>query len=184
MKFIAISGSLRKASFNTALLRAARDLAPEGTTIEIADIAAIPAYNADDHAQGIPTPVTELIDRIRGADAVLIATPEYNYSIPGVLKNAIDWVSRAENQPFKGKAVGLMGVSPGVLGTARAQYHLRQVFVFLDALVMNRPEVFVGGAHDKFDAGGNLVDEGTRQFLADYLARIRDWTEMVGRMQT
>jgi chromate reductase len=183
MKTIAISGSLRKASFNTALLRAARDLAPADMAIEIVDIAAIPAYNADNHADGLPAPVQELIDSIRGADAVLIATPEYNYSIPGVLKNAIDWVSRAENQPFKGKAVGLMGVSPGVLGTARAQYHLRQVFVFLDALVMNRPEVFVGGARAKFDADGNLTDEGTREFLADYLATVKDWTEKVARMQ-
>ncbi|MCP4329638.1 MAG: NAD(P)H-dependent oxidoreductase [Alphaproteobacteria bacterium] len=182
MKIVAISGSLREASFNTSLLKAAQQLAPDDMDIDIEDISQIPPYNADLHADGFPAPVLRLAERIREADAVLIATPEYNYSIPGVLKNAIDWVSRTENQPFDGKAIAIMGASMGNLGTARAQYHLRQVFVFLNGLVMNRPEVFVGAAHDKHDGDGNLVHEDTRAFLVGYLEAVRDWVEKVRRL--
>ena len=144
MKIVAISGSLRRASFNTALLNAAQELAPDGMDIHIEVLSEIPLYDADLQAHDFPASVERLSDQIRDADAVLIATPEYNYSIPGVLKNAIDWVSRVENQPFNGKAVAIMGASMGNLGTSRSQYHLRQVFVYLNGLIMNRPEVFVG----------------------------------------
>jgi chromate reductase len=182
MKVAAISGSLRKRSYNTALLRAAQELAPDDMEIDIEDISELPPYSADIQAIGIPAPALRLIDRIREADAVLIATPEYNYSIPGVLKNAIDWVSRAQDQPFNGKAVALMGAAPGILGTARAQYHLRQVFVFLNGLVMNRPEVFVNAAPSKFDDELSLVDQSTRDFLANYLVAVKDWSARVRRM--
>jgi chromate reductase len=181
MKIVGISGSLRMGSFNSALLRAAQAVAPEDMEIEIASIADLPPYNADVQAEGFPVAVERLVERIRQADGVLIATPEYNYSIPGVLKNAIDWVSRADDQPFNGKPVAIMGASRGFLGTARAQYHLRQVFVFLNALVMNRPEVFVGTAHDKHDEAGNLTHEGTREFLASYLKAVREWVDRVNR---
>jgi chromate reductase len=168
IKLLGISGSLRKDSFNTALLRAARELAPEGVSIDIADIASLPLYNEDVRAQGFPPPAETLRRQIREADALLIATPEYNYSIPGVLKNAIDWASRPPEQPFDGKVIGIMGASPGRIGTARAQYHLRQCFVFLNATLLNKPEVMVGGAASVFKDGA-LADAPTRQFVADLL---------------
>ncbi|MCG8542686.1 MAG: NAD(P)H-dependent oxidoreductase [Alphaproteobacteria bacterium] len=180
MKIAGISGSLRMGSFNSALLHAAQKLAPDGMAIEIEEIADIPLYNADVQADGFPGPVQRLIDSLRAADGVLIATPEYNYSIPGVLKNAIDWVSRADDQPFAGMPVAIMGASPGNLGTARAQYHLRQVFVFLDGIVMNKPEVFVGAAHSKHDDKGNLVHQDTEAHLTGYLSAFKDWVEKVG----
>ncbi len=183
MKVTAISGSLREASFNTALLNAARAEAPDGMTIEIFDLADIPLYNADVQERAFPEPVTRLAETLRAADGLLISTPEYNYSIPGILKNAIDWVSRVDDQPFDGLPVAIMGASMGTLGTARSQYHLRQVFVFLNGLVMNRPEVFVGAAHEKFDEKGDLTDQDTRDFLAKYLTAVRDWIAAVGRMR-
>ena len=171
IQLLGISGSLRKNSFNTALLRAAQELAPAGMSIGAADISTLPLYNEDVREKGYPAPVQVLRDQIKAADAVLIATPEYNYSIPGVLKNAIDWASRPPEQPFDGKIVGIVGASPGRLGTARAQYHLRQCFVFLNAAVLNRPEVMVGGAAQVFK-DGKLVDAPTRQFVADLLAAL------------
>ena len=176
LKIFAFSGSLRRASYNTAALRAAQKVAPEGVTVEIGDIAAVPVYNDDVKQQGLPDVVTGLVDAIRAADAVLIATPEYNYSIPGVLKNALDWISRAAPPPFADKPVAILGASPGTIGTARAQYDLRKVFVFLDARVLNKPEVMIGGAAAKFDETGELTDETTRDFLAKQLEALRDWT--------
>lgn len=171
----ALSGSLRQGSYNTALVRAAKALAPSSMRITHADIGEVPIYNGDVQAQGFPASVTNLAEMIRSADGVLIATPEYNYSIPGVLKNAIDWLSRIDNQPFSGKPIALMGASMGGQGTSRAQYHLRQVFVFLDGRVMNRPEVFVGAAHTKFDDAGQLTDEDTRKFVTGYLEAVENW---------
>ena len=113
---------------------------------------------------------------IRDADAILFVTPEYNYSVPGVLKNAIDWASRPPEQPFAGKPAAIMGASPGVIGTARAQYHLRQIAVFLDLKVLNKPEVMIGGAADRFDSAGNLTHEPTREFIGKTLAALQDWT--------
>ena len=116
-------------------------------------------------------------ERIAAADALLIAAPEYNYSMPGVLKNAIDWASRPPDaSPLNGKPVALMGASVGLLGTARSQYHLRQVCVFTNMLPLNRPEVFVGRAHEKFDAQGRLIDENTRKHVKGLLEAVRDWT--------
>lgn len=178
VRVLGISGSLRQKSFNTAALRAAQDLAPAGLAIEIfAGLRDIPAYDDDAReAQGYPPPVQDLRARIATADAVLIATPEYNYSVPGVLKNAIDWASRPPAQPFDGKPIAIMGVSPGLLGTARAQYHLRQTFVFLNGMLLNRPEVMIGQAGSRFDADGRLTDEKTREFLQALLVALRDWT--------
>jgi chromate reductase len=171
MKLLGISGSLRNDSFNTALLRAAQELAPDGMSIDVADIAGLPLYNEDVRAQGFPPPAETLRTQIREADALLIATPEYNYSISGVLKNAIDWASRPPEQPFDGKIIGIMGASAGRLGTARAQYHLRQCFVFLNATLLNKPEVMVGGAASVFKDGA-LVDAPTRQIVADLLSAL------------
>jgi chromate reductase len=176
LKFLGISGSLRAASYNTAALRAAIELAPEGVTIELASIADIPLYNEDVKVAGIPAPVAALQAAIAAADAALIATPEYNYSVPGVLKNTIDWISRTDPQPFKGKPVGIIGASPGGIGTARAQYDLRKSFVSLNAYVLNQPEIMIAAAHTRFDAAGKLTDAGTREFLGKMLVALRDWT--------
>jgi chromate reductase, NAD(P)H dehydrogenase (quinone) len=173
---LGIAGSLRKASYNRAALRAAVELAPEGMRIETFDLAPIPIYDDDVRLQGFPPPAQEFREKIRAADALLIVTPEYNYSIPGVLKNAIDWASRPPEQPFDGKPIAIMGASPGMLGSARAQYHLRQCFVFLNAMILNRPEVMIANAATRFDADGKLTDEATRKFVASLLVSLRDWT--------
>jgi chromate reductase len=182
MNVLGISGSLRKASFNTALLRAAIELAPEGMKIEAASIADIPLYDEDlRQAGGTPPPVAALRAAIAHADALLIASPEYNFSIPGVLKNAIDWASRPPDQPFAGKPVALMSASNGMLGGARAQYHLRQTFVYLDMHPLNKPEVFVSRASDKIGANGVLTDEPTRQVIRALLEALSRWTQQLGR---
>jgi chromate reductase len=176
VKILGISGSLRKASYNTAALRAAAELAPSGVTFETFDIAPIPHYNEDVRAQGFPPPVEDFRARIKAADALLIVTPEYNYSVPGVLKNAIDWASRPPDQPFDGKPIALMGASIGAFGSARAQYHLRQSFVFLNGLILNRPEVMISAAATRFDAQGKLIDEKSRELITALLTALRDWT--------
>lgn len=172
---LGISGSLRKASFNRAVLRAAQQLTPGSTTIAIADISAIPMYNEDVREAGLPPSVVSLVEQIATADAVMIATPEYNYTIPGVLKNAIDWASKAPNQPFRHKPVAIMGASMGAIGTARAQYDLRKVFVFLDAHVLNQPEIMVAAAHTRFDAEGHLTGETTRKLIREQIVALKEW---------
>jgi chromate reductase len=146
-------------------------------TIDIFDIAAIPLYNEDVKAQGFPPVVADLRARIKAADGLLLATPEYNYSTSGVLKNAIDWASRPPEQPFDGKPIALMGASGGALGTARAQYHLRQMFIFLNAHILNRPEVMIAAAPSKFDAAGKLTDQATRDFVGTMLTAFKAWIE-------
>lgn len=178
-KILGISGSLRKGSLNTAALKAAQKLAPEHITIEIADISAIPLYNADVQAEGFPESSERLSEQIMAADAVLIVSPEYNYSVPGVLKNALDWVSRSPKKPFEHKAVAIMGASPGMLGTARMQYHLRQIMVFLNAYVLNKPEVMIGHATSKFDAEGNLTDEKTGEIMKSQLEALAAFSDLL-----
>ena len=173
VKILGISGSLRASSLNTAALRAAAELAPAGMSIELCDIGDLPLYNEDVRAQGFPAPVQRLRERIKAADALLFATPEYNYSTSGVLKNAIDWASRPPEQPFDGKPIAIMGASPGALGSARAQYQLRQCFIFLNGHVLNKPEVMIAGAAGKFDAAGTLTDTPTRDFLAAMLVAFK-----------
>ena len=181
LKVLGISGSLRRGSYNTAALRAAQTLTPDDMSIEIASIAEIPFYDADVQAEGFPAPVLALGEKIRSANAVLIASPEYNYSIPGVLKNAIDWISRLPDPPFVGKPIGMLGASQSVLGASRAQYHLRQAFVFLDALPVNKPEVFIAMAQTKFDEAGHLTDEPTRGFIRKHLEALDAWTRRLQR---
>jgi len=181
IRVLGISGSLRKASYNSALLRAAVELAPPDMQLETTDLSAIPLYNEDVRTQGFPAPVADLRGRVAQADAILIVTPEYNYSVPGVLKNAIDWVSRPPDQPFDGKPLAIMGASPGTLGTARAQYHLRQTAVFLNMCPLNKPEVFVSRAHERFDADGRLVDQKTRELVTNLLNALVDWTRRLRR---
>ena len=180
MNVIGISGSLRKGSFNTAALRAAQGLAPEGMTIEVAQIGDLPLYNDDVRAAGFPPPAERLRAQLAAADAILLVTPEYNYSISGVLKNAIDWASRPPSQPFEAKPVAIMGASPGLFGSARAQYHLRQMLIFLNAMPLNRPEVMIGQAQNKFDADGNLTDEAAKGFIRDLMANLTSWARQIG----
>jgi chromate reductase len=179
MKILGISGSLRTDSYNTLALRAAQKLAPEGITLTIADIAAIPFYNDDIRGSGEPAAVTALKAQVRAADAVILATPEYNFSIPGVLKNTLDWLSRPPEPPFENKPVAIMGASLGPLGTARVQYHLRQVLVFMNTFTVNKPEVFIGHAASKFDADGQLTDEATAKFIVDLLLSLQKLTARV-----
>jgi chromate reductase len=176
LRVVGIAGSLRAGSFNKAALRAAVELAPEGVTVEIAEIGDLPLYNDDVRTEGYPPSVQRLRDQLAAADAILFVTPEYNYSVSGVLKNAIDWASRPPNQPFDGKPVAIMGASGGLLGTARAQYHLRQMLVFLNAYPVNKPEVMIGQAAQKFDENLNLTDEPTRKFVAALLTSLAAWT--------
>jgi chromate reductase, NAD(P)H dehydrogenase (quinone) len=175
VRVLGISGSLRKASFNTALLRAAIALAPAGVHIEVANIATIPLYDDDVRAQGFPESVAKLRDQIAASDALLVVTPEYNYSVPGVLKNAFDWASRPPQPPFAGKALAIMGASTSLGGTMRAQYHLRQIAVFLDMHPLNKPEIFVRSAASAFDAEGRLTDETTRKLISQQLEALASW---------
>lgn len=173
---LGFAGSLRKASLNRALLRAAVKLAPAGMTIEIFDLAAVPLYNGDVEAAGDPDGVVAFKKAIRAADAVLIVTPEYNHGVPGVMKNAVDWASRpARDAALNGKPVGLIGASPGQTGTARGQSQLRQAFEFTNSFCMPQPELLVFRALEKFDAAGELTDEKTAEYLAKYLTAFRDW---------
>ena len=176
IRVFAFCGSLRKGSFNRMVLRAAEELAPEGMRFEICDIGAFPLYNEDVRQQGFPAAVEDAREKIRAADAVLFVTPEYNYSLPGVLKNAIDWASRPPDQPFAGKPAAIMGATPSMLGTARAQYHLRQVCVYLNMFPVNQPEVLIAAVDKKFDADGRLTDEPTRKLVARLMEALADWT--------
>ena len=176
---ITIAGSLRKGSYNAALARELPKYAPSGMTITAAPSwAGFPVYNADVQAQsGFPADVQALGEAIRAADAVIICTPEYNYGIPGPLKNALDWVSRLDNQPFKNKPVALQSTSPGPLGGARVQYQMRQVMVFMEAFVFTRPEIFIGGYAAKFNEQLELTDKPTIDFVTQQLAAFAGYIE-------
>ncbi len=177
MKILAIGGALRKESTNAALLRALQPLAPSGMEIEIATLHGIPLYDGDVETEsGKPESVIALDRRITEADGVIIASPEYNFSIPGVLKNAIDWLSR-KSQPFNFKRTGIMGASSGNIGTARVQYHLRQTLQSLGAIVMPKPEIFVARSAEKFDESGMLTDTALEQSLTKWLGAFHDWVE-------
>ena len=182
LHFVTLLGSLRKASVNGGVARALPALAPEGVTISpLGSVGDFPLYNADVQAQGFPAAVETMGAAIAAADGVIVVSPEYNYSVPGVLKNAIDWLSRLPAAPFKQKPVLIQSASPGALGGARMQYHLRQTFVFLDARVMNLPEAMIAGAYGKSDsATGDLNDETTRDFLRKQLAAFADFVRALG----
>jgi chromate reductase len=169
---LGIAGSLRKQSYNKGALRAAQELVPAGAKLEVFDLAGIPPYNQDEE-KSPPAKVADLKSRIRAAGAILLCTPEYNYSIPGVLKNAIDWASRPYgDSAWNGKPVAIMGASVGAFGTMRAQYHLRQCFVFLNMDAVLQPEVAIGNAADKFDAQGNLTDAKSKELIGQLLKNL------------
>jgi chromate reductase len=173
---LGFAGSLRKGSYNKALLRAALELAPKGAKLELFDLEGIPPFNQDLDNQP-PQKVKEFKTKIRAADAILIATPEANYTLPGVLTNAMNWASRPYgDNAFEGKPVAVMGASVGMLGTARAQYHLRQSFVFLNMYPINQPEVLVPFAQDKVDKEGKVTDSKTREKIKELLESLVAWT--------
>lgn len=180
VRILGIAGSLRKGSLNRRLLRAAGELLPEGVTLEEFDLAGIPVFNQDEE-DPLPESVARLKEGIEAADAILFATPEYNYSVPGVLKNAIDWASRPQGRnSWQGKPVAVMGASMGLMGTSRAQYHLRQMFVFLDMHALNKPEVMIASAHQKFDGEGRLTDAKAREMVGRLVESLAGWTRRLG----
>lgn len=176
LNFLGIAGSIRSGSFNRAALRTAQALTPQEATLEIFDISDLPPFS-EDAEQRPPAKIVDLKQRVRAADAILFVTPEYNYSIPGVLKNAIDWASRPYgDNAWEGKPVAMMGASIGMIGTARAQYHLRQSCVFLNMFALNQPEVMIADASRKFDTDGNLTDQQTRDKIGELLQALAVWT--------
>lgn len=179
MKLLGICGSLRKNSYNMMALRACAELLPEGVSIEFFDLADIPMYNQDVFDRGLPEPVARLRAAISAADGLVIATPEYNFSLPAVLKNAIDWASREPQQSFKDKPVAIFSAATGPLGGARVQYDLRRMLTPLWAMTLPRPEVFIGNAASKFDANGKLTDETTAKFLREQMVGFKAWIERV-----
>jgi chromate reductase len=177
LKILGIPGSLRKASFNRSALVAAQALLPPGASLDVFELEGIPVYNQDLDKQP-PARVVELKARVRAADAILFATPEYNHCVPGVLKNAIDWASRPYgDSAWQGKPVAVMGASVGILGSARAQYHLRQCFVFLNMYPVNQPEVLIANAAQRFNERGELTDETSRDLIRKLLAELVAWTK-------
>ena len=176
VKILGFAGSLRKGSYNRSLLRAATQMVPEDAELEVFELDGFPGFSEDQEKEP-PKKVKDFKAKIRAADAILIATPEYNYSIPGVLKNAIDWASRPYgDNAFDGKPVAMMGASIGMLGTGRAQYHLRQCCVFLNMYPLNRPEVMVPYAQERIDASGKVTDEHTREKIGELLVALVAWT--------
>lgn len=176
LTFLGVAGSLRKGSYNRSALLTAQSLSPQEATLEIFDISDLPPFS-EDAEQRPPAKIIDLKHRVRAADAILFVTPEYNYSIPGVLKNAIDWASRPYgDNAWEGKPVAMMGASIGMIGTARAQYHLRQSCVFLNMLPLNQPEVMIANAAQKFDQDGNLTDQKTREKIGELLQALVTWT--------
>jgi chromate reductase len=176
INILGFAGSLRKGSYNRALLRAAVNMAPKDTSLEIFELDDIPPFSQDLES-AVPEKVKEFKRKISEADAILIVTPEYNYSMPGVLKNAIDRASRPRgDNSFENKPVAIMSASTGLLGGARAQYHLRQSLVFLNMYPVNKPEIFVTLAAQKFDDKGKLLDQKTGELVAELLGNLVSWT--------
>ncbi len=175
MKILGICGSLRRNSYNMSALRACSELMPQGMTLQITDLADIPMFNQDVFDAGLPASVKRLRDDIVAADGLLIASPEYNFSLSGALKNAIDWASRPPSQSFQDKPVAIFSATTGPLGGPRNQYDLRRILIQLWAHPLPRPEVFIGAANTKFDGNGKLTDETTRKFLTELLAGFKTW---------
>jgi chromate reductase, NAD(P)H dehydrogenase (quinone) len=176
LRVVGVAGSLRRGSFNRALLRAARDLCPPELRIEIHDLDGIPLFDEDTELAGVPYAVAQLREAVASADGFLVVTPEYNHGVPGVMKNAFDWLSRPPGESvLDGKPAAVMGATTGMTGTARAQSQLRQSFVFTNTPVMPQPEVLVARAQAKFDAEGRLTDDGTRLFVKTFLWQLAGW---------
>lgn len=182
LDIVGLCGSLRTGSLNRMVLKLAGEVMPRDMGLAAVEIRDIPLFDGDIMTEGFPASVALLRERIRRADGVLIATPEYNFSIPGVLKNTLDWISRGEDQPFALKPVAILSASPGPLGGARVQYDLRKVMLFMNAQVLTKPEVFIGGAVAKFGASGQCTDDTTREFVRQQMAAFQQWIQAVKRM--
>jgi chromate reductase, NAD(P)H dehydrogenase (quinone) len=184
LDIVGLCGSLRAQSINRHALALAGEVMPASMRLEVADWREFPVFDGDLFSKGLPAPVAALRERIRRADGVVIATPEYNFSVPGGLKNVLDWLSRGDDQPWAMKPVAILSASPGPLGGARVQYDLRKVMLFLNAAMLVKPEVFIGGASTKFDAEGRCIDDTTRKFVTDQMAALERWIGAVGRMRS
>jgi chromate reductase, NAD(P)H dehydrogenase (quinone) len=183
MDIVGLCGSLRAASLNRHALNLAGELLPAPLKLELVEWRDIPLFDSDVLARGLPAAVSVARERIRRADGLIIATPEYNFSIPGAFKNAFDWISRGDDQPFAGKPIAILSASAGPLGGARVQYDLRKVMLFLNAMPLIKPEVFIGGAAAKFDAStGRCTDDTTRKFVAAQMTAFSVWIQAVRRM--
>lgn len=183
LDIVALCGSLRAASHNRMLLNLAIQSAPSTMAVEVLDWREVPVFDGDIFVKGLPAPVAALKERIRRADGVLIVSPEYNFSVPGGLKNVLDWLSRGDDQPWVMKPVAIASASGGPLGGARMQYDLRKVLLYLNALVLAKPEVFCGMAQTKFDASGQCTDDVTRKFATDLMAAFDRWVRSVAKMR-
>lgn len=182
LDILGLCGSLRAGSINRMALNLIGQSMPEGMTLEMVDLRGIPLFDGDVLAQGFPASVQALRERIRNSAGVVIATPEFNFSIPGVLKNALDWISRGDDQPFAFKPVAILSASPGPLGGARVQYDLRKVMLFMNAQVLAKPEVFIGAAAAKFAPDGSCTDEATRKIASEQMVAFQRWIAGVRRM--
>ena len=182
LDIVGISGSLRAGSLNSMALGLAGKLLPEGAKLDVINWRGVPPFDADMLADGFPSEVMAARERVRRADGLLIATPEYNFSIPGMLKNLLDWLSRGEDQPLLGKPVAILSAATGPLGGARVQYDLRRVMLFVNAMAMSKPEVFIGQAQTKFTADGNCTDEATIKFVQAQMQAFASWIPAVRRL--
>jgi chromate reductase len=182
LDIVGLCGSLRAGSLNRSALKLAGNSMPESMQLEICEWRAIPLFDADEMAKGFPETVTTLRDRLKRADGVVIATPEYNFTLPGAFKNAIDWLSRCDPQPFANKPVAILSASGGPLGGARVQYDVRRMMMFLSGMPLIKPEVFIGSAAGKFDAAGECTDEQTKKFVRDQMTAFEKWIGAVKRM--
>lgn len=183
LDIVGLCGSLRQGSVNRAALRLAGQQMPSTMALEIVEWRDIPAYDDDLKAAGMPSSVAALAERLHRADGIVLATPEYNFSIPGAFKNMIDWISRMPDHPFGLKPVALLSASPGPIGGARMQYDLRKVLLFLNAMPLAKPEIFIGHAFTKFDAEGHCTDETTRKFVGGQMAAFEIWIADVARLR-
>ncbi len=183
LKVLGICGSLRAASLNRAAMQLAGQVMPQGMTLQSLEWADVPPFNADVLAAGLPAAVQAARDKVRQADAVLIATPEYNFSVPGMLKNLLDWLSRGDDQPFNGKPVAILSAAAGPLGGARVQYDLRRIMLFVNAEVLVKPEVFIGHAQTKFSSSGECTDEPTRAFVTSQMQSFAAFVQTRRRLQ-
>lgn len=183
LDIVGLCGSLRRGSVNRMALELAGASLPASMKLETVEWRDVPPFDADILTAGFPPAVQALRDRIRRCDGVVIATPEYNFSVPGMFKNTLDWLSRGEDQPFAHKPVAILSASPGPLGGSRVQYELRKILLFVNAMVLAKPEVFIGGSGAKFDAAGACVDETTRGFVAAQMLAFEGWVQAVQRMR-
>jgi chromate reductase, NAD(P)H dehydrogenase (quinone) len=175
LKILALCGSLRKGSYNRMLMNLASQAAPQDLVLEEADIRTLPFFDGDEFAKGYPPVVAAFREKVKAADGVIFFAPEYNFSLSAVLKNAIDWASRAPDQPFANKAITVLSATMGPLGGARMQYELRKVMQLMEVHFMPRPETFVGLAQTKFDAQGQCTDEATRKFVTEHMLAYKNW---------